>query len=520
MNSSIKLTILFIVIFAMGVGLVFWKQNHILGFSESKDISKEDMELLVSDFPPQQLQQLAATPDAKKQISDSLSDLLAIASEAEKQGYANSPTMQEELKYAEKAVLALSYDKLKNGNEQMAPLSMIPAAEVAQFWGEDPDEAAKKAEERRKEMEEAQKDPAKAMQKQQEEANNPKKSEEEEDKNYVYGPPKGWFGNAMSKIGLGELVSRSQVKQHEREFKKYIEAQNELQIERGMREEGSEMSPDQIDQLKDAFARISIYADEANSKWDELDETFKNKVKLQSRIQQSQILATMYSQTELTKQLDVTPEEVDKYIQDHPELTKESKTKADEVLKKALAGEDFGALAKEYSQDPGSKDKGGLYNDVPMGQMIPKIEKAVLSLEPGEIDPNIVETDFGFHIIKLESKGDEKEVQGKKLQVYSFRHVLVSTAIKDTSGPAPQDVPLKQWVTNKLKQDKQDEILAEIRKNNPVTVASDFNIPTPKTPQLPQMPNGIQPNPEGAPPQQPQQPEAPPAKESVPKDKK
>lgn len=76
--------------------------------------------------------------------------------------------------------------------------------------------------------------------------------------------------------------------------------------------------------------------------------------------------------------------------------------KAEEVLKRAKAGEDFAALAKEFSEDPGSKDKGGEYT-FGRGRMVPEFEAAAFSLNPNQIS-DIVTTQFGYHIIKLHEK--------------------------------------------------------------------------------------------------------------------
>lgn len=75
-----------------------------------------------------------------------------------------------------------------------------------------------------------------------------------------------------------------------------------------------------------------------------------------------------------------------------------AKTKIEDVLKKAKAGGDFAALAKEYSEDPGSKDKGGEYTFA-RGEMVPPFEEAAFTLKDGEIS-GIVETDYGYHVLK------------------------------------------------------------------------------------------------------------------------
>ena len=75
----------------------------------------------------------------------------------------------------------------------------------------------------------------------------------------------------------------------------------------------------------------------------------------------------------------------------------------EDILKRAKAGEDFAALVKQYSEDPGSKDKGGEYT-FPRGQMAPEFEAAAFDLtNPGDIS-NVVTTADGFHIIKLLGK--------------------------------------------------------------------------------------------------------------------
>lgn len=87
---------------------------------------------------------------------------------------------------------------------------------------------------------------------------------------------------------------------------------------------------------------------------------------------------------------------------------------AEDVLKRARAGEDFAKLAKEYSDDPGSKDKGGEYT-FPRGQMVPEFEAAAFALEPGKVS-DIVTTQFGHHIIKLIEKKPASKVEFAKAE--------------------------------------------------------------------------------------------------------
>ena len=76
-----------------------------------------------------------------------------------------------------------------------------------------------------------------------------------------------------------------------------------------------------------------------------------------------------------------------------------AKRRAEAVLTKAKAGADFAALAKQYSDDPGSGPRGGDLGSFPKRAMVPPFADAAFALKPGELS-GIVETDFGFHVIK------------------------------------------------------------------------------------------------------------------------
>jgi len=77
------------------------------------------------------------------------------------------------------------------------------------------------------------------------------------------------------------------------------------------------------------------------------------------------------------------------------------------ILKRARAGEDFAALARELSDDYATKQMGGDTGFFHRGQMAPAFEEAAFALEPGEIS-DVVETSFGVHIIKLEQRQEQE----------------------------------------------------------------------------------------------------------------
>jgi parvulin-like peptidyl-prolyl isomerase len=82
-------------------------------------------------------------------------------------------------------------------------------------------------------------------------------------------------------------------------------------------------------------------------------------------------------------------------------LTDENRTSIEAIRQRALGGEDFAELAKQYSAD-GSAASGGALGIVPRGQMVTPFEEAGFKLKKGEIS-DVVETQYGFHIIKADT---------------------------------------------------------------------------------------------------------------------
>ena len=85
----------------------------------------------------------------------------------------------------------------------------------------------------------------------------------------------------------------------------------------------------------------------------------------------------------------------------HILFKKDQKQKAEEVKRQLEDGGDFAKLAKEYSQDPGSKDKGGDLGCQPKGSFVPAFDDAAFGAEEGEV-VGPVETKFGYHVIKVD----------------------------------------------------------------------------------------------------------------------
>jgi peptidyl-prolyl cis-trans isomerase C len=88
--------------------------------------------------------------------------------------------------------------------------------------------------------------------------------------------------------------------------------------------------------------------------------------------------------------------------------------KIDDILAKATAGEDFAELAKEFSEGP-SKDTGGDLGFFGRGQMVPEFEEVAFAMNEGDIS-GIVETQFGYHIIKVTGKKPERQIPFEEVE--------------------------------------------------------------------------------------------------------
>ena len=284
----------------------------------------------------------------------------------------------------------------------------------------------------------------------------------------------GGLHSTLNKVGSGALAGNADARRRQIEFNEFLDSKIALAKESGRFPKDKELTGDEIKQAREDFAKIKIYEAEAAAKKNQLGEEFNRNLELQVKLQQAQFLASRYAQKNLAEKVKVTDEDVKKYIETHPELNPAvKKAKAENILKRAKAGEDFAKLADQNSDDPGTKGAGGLYKNVTKGKFLPALEEAALALEPGQIADKVVETPYGFHIIKLE----RKSANGKPNQTYTARYILISTTVKDPNNPQSREIPVNEMVRQTLEQEKQKQVLDKIVADNPVEVAEDFIIP-------------------------------------------
>ncbi len=428
LSNLTKGIILIVAILAVGAGLVVWKNKvggHVSAGSFNS-ITKAEIEMLLADVAksnPAILKRLNEDPEMKKTQLENLKQLLAFASQAKKEGLAEDANSKQELDNIRSEILAVNYDREVNKDKGPMPaFGFISEDQVKAYWDDQ-----------------------------------------------------------------APVAGRT----HEQEFNDFLNAKIEV-LKKGNPEMNREITEEEKTQARDVFAKMRIYKAEYEKKAEagELPKEFVDKANLQVKLQQAQFLARLYSE-KIADQMKVTDEEIAKYITDHPEIDPvQKRAKAQGLLDRAKAGEDFASLANEFTEDPGNKGpdgkgQGGIYKDTPKGRMVAPFEAAALALEAGQVSPELVETDFGFHIIKLERKlgksGDSKE------ETYDVRHILISTAVKDPTNPMGRDTPVKEFAKAKLEEEKEKKLLEEIVASNNIQVPADFDVPQPTAEQLQQM---------------------------------
>ena len=139
-------------------------------------------------------------------------------------------------------------------------------------------------------------------------------------------------------------------------------------------------------------------------------------------------LLISYAQNKITSAVSVNDNEVREYYDNNQEkfasgesvnashILVDSEEKAVEILEKINSGEiTFEDAAKEYSSCP-SKENGGNLGDFGRGQMVPEFDSAVFAMEVGEISEKPVATQFGFHLIKLNSKNESSVMPFEQIE--------------------------------------------------------------------------------------------------------
>jgi peptidyl-prolyl cis-trans isomerase C len=402
MKLSGKAIAAIVVVAALAAGGLLAQKYSTTSGGQAYNLTAHDMEVLVGEImPPPQQQALATSAEQKQTFAKRLKELLALAQVAEQKGFAEKPDVQSQINLQTDLALRDVFDKKNPGVK-------IEEDEVSKYLAD-----------------------------------------------------------------------------HPQEFDSFLKANPQF---------AAQASGPQGEGMKKEFAQIKVLATRARQQNLHQEEAFK----LRALLERSNVLARAYV-TDLQENGNlVTDADIEAYYKEHPEefeevrarhilistsaddaphtphpgvdekeahankpkgMTKEeAKKKAQAILDRLRKGEDFAKLAEENSADPGSKVKGGDLEYFAKGIMVPEFDKVAFTLKPGEMS-DLVETQFGYHIIKVE----------------------------DHRNKPITDEATKKQISDKLKQTKLEAAIKEIADKSNVQVAEDFNVtPKPMEPQ-PQM---------------------------------
>ena len=389
MNSTTKAWIAAAIGIVFSLGLIVWQVKA--GRAAPVSLSAEDMTQIATDQGAQGRARLAASESARKDFAKNLRELLAVAEEARAKGFAYKPEIRRQLELTRTVIIAQNYFKTA-GNA-----AAVSDADVDAYFKESGQEGRFQA----FISEMKAQDPTGAQQIPEEQMKQARRQ----------------WGQVMlgERRGIEAGIDK----------KRNVELQILLQQSRLLAEAYAQenLNPEKNPGMKATDAEIDTYL----------------KAHLEDQVHARHILITA-GKPESPDAPSAAPTDADKA---------QARAKAEQVLKRARAGEDFAALAKQFSSDPGSKDKGGDLGWFAAGQMVPEFDKAAFALQAGQIS-DIVESQFGFHIIKVEERrmGEKdrnqaretiEQEKGKKWveDVVKRSHVTVADNYK-VEAPAAQ----------------------------------------------------------------------------------
>jgi parvulin-like peptidyl-prolyl isomerase len=232
------------------------------------------------------------------------------------------------------------------------------------------------------------------------------------------------------------------------------------------------LSPEQRSELGRQYGRVMV----GMRKGVALGLDRDRRTQLLFMMQQARLLAGAYSK-DAAQRFTVTDAETDAYVAKHPELdTRGARAKAEEILRRARAGEDFGLLAGQFSEDPGSRTRGGDLGWFGRGVMVKPFEDAAFALKPGELS-GVVESPFGYHIIKLEER---RAAQGGAGDEVHARHILVGYPEAAAGDAGSRRMSPRERARAAAEQEKRERAYDEMAARHNIKVAEDYDVGLPR----------------------------------------
>lgn len=259
-------------------------------------------------------------------------------------------------------------------------------------------------------------------------------------------------------------------------FNKDMATQQSLQTEMN-RKLGNNMAPgvllgESLVRAKASWARAKILSDKAKA-----DAEFMagREVQLRIKVLEAGILSKDLLRANYENTIKASDAEIKQFIADNPQYSLErKKATANAVHVRAMAGEDFAKLVKEFTEHRPTRETGGLIEKMLSGDQPAALEAAMLALEPGELYGSVIESEQGYHIAKLVSKKERPVADGRKVTEYSFRQILLQNkfeqpGLKNSEIPPPF-MTAEEIAKMLIEREKRDRYVAVVMERNPIAL--------------------------------------------------
>lgn len=276
----------------------------------------------------------------------------------------------------------------------------------------------------------------------------------------------------------GLLSDPNNVKEFETTMETLRAIQNAALGERGAVSLAPRPEGEKLVEAREAWARTKIVAAKAQSDSELIQ---RPEIRLRLKILEAGILANDYLQKNWSPSIRATDQEIADYLASHPEFDLRKKLeKAETVLRRARAGEEFSKLAEEFSEDRATKENGGLHENIPKGYLWVSVENAALGLEKGQVADRLVESEVGYHIVKLENKRTTKAKDGSETVRYDVRHILFQKKFEEVNSKNPNVPPpfmsAEEIARAQVEAGKRAKFVGDIIQRNPIQLPDDFQV--------------------------------------------
>lgn len=241
--------------------------------------------------------------------------------------------------------------------------------------------------------------------------------------------------------------------------------------------EAPKLKGEQLEKARDRWARATIIAEKAKA---DTDFTQKREIQLQLKLQEARLLASEYLALQLDKQIEPTNQEIAAYIALHPEYdVSKKREKAESVFERARSGEDFVKLVGEFNEFNLNGDRSGLQKDVNEAMLPPQFREDISALEKGNVANRLIETQLGYHIVKVEGRKIVTETNGAKTIKITIRQILIRNKFqaptKNIEVPPPFE-RAEDIARRAIKEEKRRQLTETIAQRNGIKLPQDISI--------------------------------------------